>query len=131
MFDLLTERQKPMIALCMGEFGEMSRVLAPKFGGFLTFAASDPSGGAGLQADILTLASMGCHPLSVVTALTADPAGVPWVVAEPGGLMRLEGDRFATVRLAGTPPAASAGPSVVPRRARRRRRKASRQRLWE
>lgn len=41
MFDLLTERQKPMIALCMGEFGEMSRVLAPKFGGFLTFAASD------------------------------------------------------------------------------------------
>ena len=36
----------------------------------LTFAASDPSGGAGLQADILTLASMGCHPLSVVTAIT-------------------------------------------------------------
>ena len=41
VFDLLTERRKPMIALCMGEFGEMSRVLAPKFGGFLTFAASD------------------------------------------------------------------------------------------
>ncbi len=36
----------------------------------LTFAPSDPSGGAGLQADVLTLASMGCHPLSVVTALT-------------------------------------------------------------
>src|SRR5438034_793258 len=33
----------------------------------LTFAASDPTGGAGLQADLLTLASMGCHPLSVVT----------------------------------------------------------------
>lgn len=43
----------------------------------LTFAASDPSGGAGLQADILTLASMGCHPLSVVTAITVqDTAGV-------------------------------------------------------
>lgn len=41
VFDLLAERRKPMIALCMGEFGEMSRVLAPKFGGFLTFAASD------------------------------------------------------------------------------------------
>ena len=26
----------------------------------LTFAASDPSGGAGIQADILTLASMAC-----------------------------------------------------------------------
>lgn len=36
----------------------------------LTFAASDPSGGSGLQADLLTLASMGCHPLSVVTAIT-------------------------------------------------------------
>lgn len=44
IFDLLTERQKPMIALCMGEFGEMSRILAPKFGGFLTFAASETGG---------------------------------------------------------------------------------------
>jgi hydroxymethylpyrimidine/phosphomethylpyrimidine kinase len=43
----------------------------------LTFAASDPSGGAGLQADILTLASMGCHPLSVITAVTVqDTVGV-------------------------------------------------------
>jgi len=43
----------------------------------LTFAASDPTGGAGLQADILALASMGCHPLSVVTAITVqDTAGV-------------------------------------------------------
>lgn len=43
----------------------------------MVFAASDPSGGAGLQADIMTLSSMGCHPLSVVTALTVqDSAGV-------------------------------------------------------
>jgi hydroxymethylpyrimidine/phosphomethylpyrimidine kinase len=43
----------------------------------LTFAASDPTGGAGLQADLLTLAGMGCHPLSVLTALTVqDTAGV-------------------------------------------------------
>jgi len=43
----------------------------------LAFAASDPSGGAGLQADILTLASMGCHPLSVLTAVTVqDTMGV-------------------------------------------------------
>jgi hydroxymethylpyrimidine/phosphomethylpyrimidine kinase len=43
----------------------------------LTFAAADPSGGAGLQADLLTLSSMGCHALSVVTALTVqDTAGV-------------------------------------------------------
>jgi len=43
----------------------------------LVFAGSDPTGGAGLQADLLTLAAMGCHPLSVVTALTAqDTSGV-------------------------------------------------------
>jgi len=36
----------------------------------LAFAATDPSGGTGLTADLLALASMGCHPLSVVTALT-------------------------------------------------------------
>jgi hydroxymethylpyrimidine/phosphomethylpyrimidine kinase len=43
----------------------------------LTFAATDPSGGAGLQADLLTIASMGCHPLSVVTGVTIqDTSGV-------------------------------------------------------
>lgn len=43
----------------------------------LTFAATDPSGGAGIQADILTLTSMGCHALSVVTAITVqDTVGV-------------------------------------------------------
>jgi hydroxymethylpyrimidine/phosphomethylpyrimidine kinase len=43
----------------------------------LTFAGSDPTGGAGVQADVLTLASMGCHPLSVVTALSVqDTQGV-------------------------------------------------------
>lgn len=43
----------------------------------LVFAGTDPSGGAGLQADILTLSSMGCHPLSVVTAITIqDTMGV-------------------------------------------------------
>ncbi|MBL9147934.1 MAG: type I 3-dehydroquinate dehydratase [Phycisphaerae bacterium] len=38
-FDLLAERVKPTVALCMGEFGLLSRVLAPKFGGLFTFAA--------------------------------------------------------------------------------------------
>jgi hydroxymethylpyrimidine/phosphomethylpyrimidine kinase len=43
----------------------------------LVFAATDPSGGAGIQADILTLSSMGCHPLSVITAVTIqDTMGV-------------------------------------------------------
>ena len=43
----------------------------------LVFAASDPSSGAGVQADILTLASLGCHPMTALTALTVqDTVGV-------------------------------------------------------
>jgi hydroxymethylpyrimidine/phosphomethylpyrimidine kinase len=43
----------------------------------LSFAGSDPTGGAGIQADLLTLAAMGCHPLSVITAITVqDTRGV-------------------------------------------------------
>ena len=43
----------------------------------LVFAASDPSSGAGIQADILTLASLGCHPLTAITALTVqDTVGI-------------------------------------------------------
>ena len=39
IFEMLAERDRPTIVLGMGEFGLMSRVLAPTFGGFLTFAA--------------------------------------------------------------------------------------------
>jgi hydroxymethylpyrimidine/phosphomethylpyrimidine kinase len=43
----------------------------------LTFAATDPTGGAGIIADGLTFVSIGCHPLAVVTAVTIqDTAGV-------------------------------------------------------
>ncbi len=56
----------------------------------LAFAASDPTGGAGLQADLLTIASLGCHPLSVVTALTAqDTRGVDGLLAvDPEWILR-------------------------------------------
>ena len=47
----------------------------------LSFAATDPTGGAGIQADLLTLSSMGCHALTVVTAITVqDTAGVEGVL---------------------------------------------------
>ncbi|MDP1605105.1 MAG: hydroxymethylpyrimidine/phosphomethylpyrimidine kinase [Rhodocyclaceae bacterium] len=52
----------------------------------LCFAAADPTCGAGLQADLLTLAAHGCHPLTVVTALTVqDTAGVEGVLPISGG----------------------------------------------
>ena len=46
----------------------------------MTFSATDPTGGAGLQADILTLASIYCHPISITTAITVqDTTGVELV----------------------------------------------------
>ncbi len=43
LFDILNQRDRPTIALGMGAYGLMSRVLAPKFGGFLTFASLKPA----------------------------------------------------------------------------------------
>lgn len=37
----------------------------------LTIAGSDPSGGAGIQADIKSISATGCYAASVITALTA------------------------------------------------------------
>jgi hydroxymethylpyrimidine/phosphomethylpyrimidine kinase len=68
----------------------------------LTFAASDPTGGAGLQADLLTLAALGCHPLSVLTALTVqDTSGVEHLEAIAAGLVARQAERvLAETRVA-------------------------------
>ncbi|MFZ1642042.1 MAG: hydroxymethylpyrimidine/phosphomethylpyrimidine kinase [Candidatus Contendobacter sp.] len=42
----------------------------PTFPVVMTLAGNDPSGGAGIAADIETLVSLGCHPAPVITALT-------------------------------------------------------------
>lgn len=56
--------------------------MAPPLPVVLVFAASDPTGGAGIQADLLTLGSLGCHPLSVLTGLTVqDTRGVESLLA--------------------------------------------------
>jgi len=55
----------------------------------LVFAASDPVCGAGIQADTLTLAALGCHPLTVVTALTVqDTTGVAAILPTPADFVR-------------------------------------------
>ncbi len=45
VFELIGQQVKPTIALCMGEYGLASRVLAKKFGALLTFAALDDDSG--------------------------------------------------------------------------------------
>ncbi|MFK7815891.1 MAG: hydroxymethylpyrimidine/phosphomethylpyrimidine kinase [Gammaproteobacteria bacterium] len=37
----------------------------------LAFSGADPTGGAGIQADIETIASLGCHAASIITSVTA------------------------------------------------------------
>jgi len=41
--ELLADRSKPMIALCMGTHGMLSRVMAGAWGGLMTFAAAEPA----------------------------------------------------------------------------------------
>ena len=64
---------------------DISAMSSP-FPAVLAFAASDPTGGAGVQADILTIGALGGHGLSVITALTAqDTSGVARILpVEPG-----------------------------------------------
>ena len=61
----------------------------------LTFAASDPTGGAGVQADLLTIAALGCHPLSVITALTVqDTHGVERMLPIEAAWISAQADRL-------------------------------------
>jgi len=60
----------------------------------ISFAASDPTGGAGLQADLFALASLGCHPLSIVTGITVqDTRGVESMHAVESALVERQARR--------------------------------------
>ena len=59
----------------------------------LTVAGSDPSGGAGVQADLKTIAAHGLYGMSVVTALTVqNTQGVFGVHETPAALVRAQLD---------------------------------------
>jgi hydroxymethylpyrimidine/phosphomethylpyrimidine kinase len=50
----------------------------------LSIAGSDPSSGAGIQADLKTIASLGCYGMTVITALTAQStSGVSGIFPVP------------------------------------------------
>jgi hydroxymethylpyrimidine/phosphomethylpyrimidine kinase len=58
--------------------------MAPRIAKVLSIAGSDPSGGAGVQADIKTISALRCYAMAVVTALTAqNTRGVTLVHSVP------------------------------------------------
>lgn len=62
----------------------------------LTIAGSDPSGGAGIQADLKSFSALGAYGMSVIVALTAQSTqGVTGVHAVPADFVKLQLDTVA------------------------------------
>ena len=66
-------------------------------GKVLTIAGSDPSGGAGIQADIKTITMQGCYAMSAITALTVqNTCGVTDVMDVPPEILAAQIDAVCT-----------------------------------
>jgi hydroxymethylpyrimidine/phosphomethylpyrimidine kinase len=72
----------------------------------LCIAGHDPSGGAGIIADVQTVSALGCHPLSVITSLTVqDSRNVQAVEPVPAALIErqlkllLDDSRIASIKI--------------------------------
>lgn len=75
----------------------MTDSLSFEFVRVLTIAGSDSGGGAGVQADLKTLAALGCFGMSAITALTAqNTRGVTAIHAVPAEFLRLQIDAVMT-----------------------------------
>jgi hydroxymethylpyrimidine/phosphomethylpyrimidine kinase len=62
---------------------------APRYARVLTIAGSDSGGGAGIQADLKTVAALGCYGMSAITALTAqNTVGVQGIHAVPPAFLK-------------------------------------------
>lgn len=69
----------------------MTQDTATRVPAALTIAGSDPSGGAGIQADIKTFTVLGVYGASVLTALTAQSTrGVAGILAVPPAFVTLQ-----------------------------------------
>ena len=94
----------------MGRFALSGGSQAPRGAAFtdarmipnvLSIAGSDPSGGAGVQADLKTFSALGCYGMAALTALTAqNTRGVSAVHVPPASFVAAQIDAlFADVRV--------------------------------
>ncbi len=82
----------------------MPQTLAPPL--VLCIAGHDPSGGAGIIADVQAVTALGCHPLSLITSLTVqDSRNVREVEAVPAALIErqlellLDDSRISAIKI--------------------------------
>ncbi len=69
----------------------MTEIALTRVAAALTIAGSDPSGGAGIQADLKTFTVLGVYGASVLTALTAQSTrGVAGILAVPPAFVTLQ-----------------------------------------
>ena len=81
----------------------------------LSIAGSDPSGGAGIQADLKTFGALGCYGMAVITALTAqNTRGVTAIHTPPADFIAHQIDAiFADIAVAAVKIGMLATPEIV------------------
>ncbi len=81
----------------------------------LSIAGSDPSGGAGIQADLKTFAALGCHGMAAITALTAqNTMGVSAIHVPPASFVAEQiAQVFADVKVAAVKVGMLGHPDIV------------------
>jgi hydroxymethylpyrimidine/phosphomethylpyrimidine kinase len=69
---------------------------APRYARVLSIAGSDSGGGAGIQADLKTIAALGCYGMTAITAITVqNTVGVRAIQALPPELLAQQVDAVA------------------------------------